>query len=125
MFLWASAAASFLTFLIHTFIGGRAVARPLLADESLPKASKWLNYYCWHITTFLLLFMSIALALLAASGTGPSLRAVFLFNAVFCAVLSALSAWVALKGKIKPLRFPSTSLFALIAAFCAAAAFRL
>lgn len=36
-----------------------------------------------------------------------------------CVVLSALSAWVAHKGPINPLRFPSTTLFAVTAVIAA------
>jgi hypothetical protein len=40
----AAALASALTCAVHTFAGGVAVARPLLASSALPPASKWLNY---------------------------------------------------------------------------------
>jgi hypothetical protein len=39
---WAAAAASLVTLAVHTFVGGAFVARPLLSDQSLPKAAKWL-----------------------------------------------------------------------------------
>lgn len=119
-FLWSAAVASAITFAVHTFIGGRFVARPLLADRSLPKAAKWLAYYCWHITTILLAAMAAAYGWAAWNGEARDLAIAITGLA---ALLSALSAGVALKGRINPLRFPSTSLFALIACLGAAALF--
>ncbi len=60
--LWSAAITSIVTFAVHVFAGGVYVARPLLADQTLPKASKWLNYYCWHITSVLILFLGAAFA---------------------------------------------------------------
>lgn len=128
LFLAAASAAALATLFVHLFIGGRRVARPLLADRALPRAAKWLSYYCWHIATLAIAFMAI---MFAAAGTGELSRAAEIWAvekivaagfALFAASLSALSVWVALKGAIHPLRFPSTSLFALIAALAAAAA---
>ena len=65
LLLWLAAAMALITTLVHTFAGGREVARPLLASNALPPASKWLNYYCWHITTILLAFMTAGYALAA------------------------------------------------------------
>lgn len=108
---WAAALVSLVTFVVHTFIGGPRVAGPLLASSQLPPASKWLNYYCWHIATTLLLAMPLGFGYVALHPDRPEL-AVFL--TVLSAALSVLSAAVALKGRIHPLRFPSTSLFLLI-----------
>ncbi len=110
--LWAAATMSVVTFSVHTFIGGPRVAAPLLANSSLPKASKWLNYYCWHITTIYTLFMGGAYAYVALHPDRPEL---VVFLTILNAALSLLSAAVARKGGINPFRFPSTSLFASVA----------
>ncbi len=117
-FLFAASASSFVTFLVHTFAGGRVVARPLLADASLPRAAKWLAYYCWHIATVLLLGMALAFAWCAMLPGGEALAAA---ATLLAAALSPLSMVVALKGGINPIRFPSTSLFAVTAILGAAA----
>lgn len=114
MLILAAAIVSAITFFVHTFIGGKFVARPLLDDTHLPKASKWLNYYCWHVTTVTIIFLTVAFVGLHVS-VPLTERTVLIFLAAFTSSLSALSALVALKGGINPLRFPSTSLFALIA----------
>lgn len=117
MFLLAAALA-FVTFAVHTFVGGVFVARPLLADARLPKASKWLNYYCWHNTTVMILAVAGAFAYSAFTPQRPELA---IFATAMTAIVSVLSAAVAIKGGIHPLRFPSTSLFAATAALGSAA----
>ncbi len=112
--LWAAVVASVVTFLVHTFIGGPRVAEPLLKDTSLPKASKWLNYYCWHITTIYTLLMGGAYAFVALHPDRPEL---VVFLSILNTALAGLSIAVALKGGINPIRFPSTSLFSTVALF--------
>ncbi|MBK8629488.1 MAG: hypothetical protein IPN84_04580 [Sphingomonadales bacterium] len=112
--IWFAAAALIagVTFYVHTFIGGPRVAGPLLADGHLPKASKWLNYYCWHIVTILLAAMTLAFASVAMGWASHDIA--WLLGGLSL-LLSALSILVAVKGGINPLRFPSTSLFASVA----------
>lgn len=117
--LWSAAATSALTFAVHLCVGGVRVARPLLADRGLPRASKWLNYYCWHVTTVVIAFKTAALALLAVAPREETAAAAFL--AALSAALSLLSASVALKARIAPWRFPSTSLFAATTVLVASA----
>jgi hypothetical protein len=109
---WAAAVMSVVTFSIHTFVGGPRVAVPLLANSGLPKASKWLNYYCWHVTTIYTLFMGAAYAYVALHPDRPEL---VVFLTFFNTALSLLSVVVARMGGINPFRFPSTSLFASVA----------
>ena len=111
-FFWAAAFMSVITFAVHTFIGGPRVAKPLLENNDLPKASKWLNYYCWHITTIFTFAMGGAYAYVALH---PDRLEFVVFLTVVTAAFSVLSVAVALKGNINPFRFPSTSLFATVA----------
>jgi hypothetical protein len=110
-FLWAAALMSVVTFAVHTFIGGPRVAAPLLADKNLPKASKWLNYYCWHITTIYTFVMGGAYAYVALN---PEKIEMVVLLSILNISFSILSAVVAVKGHINPFRFPSTSLFASV-----------
>jgi hypothetical protein len=116
--MWAISFVAAVTFAVHAFVGGPRVAGPLLADTCLPKAAKWLNYYCWHIVTILLAFMVGAFAWLAVASEPAVSRAALYFFGSLSLALSTLSIAVALKGGIHPLRFPSTTLFALIALLC-------
>jgi len=109
--LWAAAVMSVVTFAIHTFIGGPRVAVPLLANTNLPIASKWLNYYCWHITTIYTFVMGGAYAYVAIY---PERIELVVFVSILNVSFAILSAIVAMKGNINPFRFPSTSLFASV-----------
>lgn len=109
--LWAAAIMSVVTFAVHTFVGGPRVATPLLADTNLPKASKWLNYYCWHITTIYTFVMGGAYAYVAFNTERIEL---VVFLSILNVSFAILSAVVAIKGNINPFRFPSTSLFATV-----------
>ena len=109
--LWSTVVMSFITFAIHTFVGGPRVAKPLLENNNLPIASKWLNYYTWHITTIFTLLMGGAYAYVALNPEKPEL---VVFLTILTGSFSLLSAVVAIKGNINPFRFPSTSLFAIV-----------
>lgn len=110
-FLWTAAIVSVITFIIHTFIGGPRVAVPLLNNRDLPKASKWLNYFCWHMVTIYNFSIGGAYTYVALHPT--KLELVF-FLTVLNTGFAILSAAIAMKGKIHPLRFPSTSLFGIL-----------
>ncbi|WP_299989613.1 hypothetical protein [uncultured Ruegeria sp.] len=45
--------------LIHVFMGGPEVARPLLAAGNLEKQPKYVAYYCWHLVSISLGLMSL------------------------------------------------------------------
>lgn len=109
--LWAAAVVSVITFAIHTFIGGPRVAKPLLANNDLSKASKWLNYFCWHMVTIYTFSMSGAYAYVAIY---PERFELIIFLTVLNTSFAILSTAIAMKGKIHPLRFPSTSLFTIL-----------
>ena len=109
--LWAAAFMSAVTFVVHTFIGGPVVAVPLLKNTSLPRASKWLNYYCWHVTTIYTFAMGGAYTYVALN---PGKIELVVFLSTINAAFSILSAAVAMKGDINPFRFPSTLLFATV-----------
>jgi hypothetical protein len=110
-FFWAACATALTTFCVHTFIGGIYVARPLLADQGLPPAAKWLAYYCWHLVTLMLGALALVFAAMAARSIASDIA---LALSIFCLCCSALSMAVATRGGIAPLRFPSTSLFAVV-----------
>ena len=110
-FLWSAVIMSFVTFIIHTFIGGPRVAKPLLENNDLSKASKWLNYYTWHITTIFTFLMGGGYGYVALHPNHPEL---VVFLTILTGAFSLLSIAVALKGEINPFRFPSTSLFAIV-----------
>ena len=108
-----AAVMSLVTFGVHTFVGGRVVALPLLAAKDLSRASLWLNYFTWHMVTVILLFMTAGFAWAAAY---PDAFDVAVLLMLMAATFSPLCIWVALKGRIAPWRFPASWLFLLILA---------
>jgi hypothetical protein len=109
----AASVVALVTFAVHTVVGGIYVVRPLHAVEGLTRASRWLSYYCWHMTTVTLLAMA---AMFAYAAWQPEARAFGVLFTVLAAVFSLLCVGVAIKGGVRPYRFPATSLFAVIAA---------
>ncbi len=107
-----AATLALVTCAVHVFAGGAHVVRPLLAASDITRASRWLNYYCWHIVTLLILVMAACFGLAARD---PAFRDLAVLFTLLAGGLSVLSATVALRGGVGPHRFPSTSLFAAIA----------
>ena len=105
-----AAGLSLITAGVHTFAGGVYVARPLLADRDLPRVSRCMNYFCWHLTTILLVVQAGAFAW--AAGAPESRELAVLFTGLD-AVYAALCAWVGLREGIAPWKLPAMSLFAV------------
>lgn len=103
-----AAAFGVLGFGVHTFIGGRVVARPLLDTPGLPRAARWLAYFCWHIATVVLVTMAASFAWASLDPRGAPLAVLFTGLAL---VLAALCAWVAAEGRLRILRLPPFLLF--------------
>ncbi|WP_428642788.1 hypothetical protein [Roseibium sp.] len=67
IFLLIAAGLSAGVCLIHTFLGGREIAVPLLQAADLAPVPKYVSYFCWHIVT-------IALAAIAAMFAFAAMR---------------------------------------------------
>lgn len=62
---FASAAfVSFAWFLVHLFVGGKQVARPLLTSDIEPIVLQTL-YLCWHLTSVTIAIMAILFGIAA------------------------------------------------------------
>jgi hypothetical protein len=64
----AAAAVAMLTACVHTFLGGREIATPLLAASDLRTIPKLTSYYCWHLVTITLFAMAAGYGWAATSG---------------------------------------------------------
>jgi hypothetical protein len=112
-----AAAIAFAIFVIHTFAGGRFVARPLLAASGLHPVPKITAYYCWHITTIVLFAMGVVL-LYAAVVPNPAL--VWLIWSLALA-FALLNLGLAFRYRLRPSRLPQWMMFAALAASIAPA----
>lgn len=104
---------NFVTFLVHWQVGGIYASRPLLAAKDITDASRWLNYFCWHIVTILLLIMTGVLALGAFERVSNDAIAIV---ALIAGSISLLSVAVTIRAGIQPHRFPASYLLASVAA---------
>ncbi|MDZ3831873.1 MAG: hypothetical protein U0S50_08660 [Sphingopyxis sp.] len=114
-FLWIAAALGLTTFVVHTFVGSRyAVPALIAAEATLPKATIWLNYLCWHIVSGLLLILALALATVATGRI--HIDAAIPIAAVFCWI-SVWSVLTTFKAHIPAYRFPASWLGGATALF--------
>lgn len=112
----AASLLSLAWFFVHLILGGKEVARPLLADEGLPDMARQVLYVCWHFVSATIAIMAILFAL-----------AVLLNNSGYAVGGTLLAAGFALAGiAIGPLRgwrystIPQGWLFVPVAAMGAA-----
>ena len=97
LFLIAAAIAATGVTLLHVFVGGRAIARPLLLARDMHPVARLTNYYCWHGVTVVL--AGLAGAFLWAA-LDPAAWPVAVFAAVLCAGFAVLGiALVRLTGQ--------------------------
>ena len=106
----SAAIVSLFTWGVHTFLGGPAVAKPLL-DSDMEEVAKYTNYYCWHAITIVLFAMAGGYAYAAFVPAGWDVAALFTFLAVAFAVWSwVLIFW----SKRTALELPQWTLFLAI-----------
>jgi len=94
--------------LTHFFLGGKVVATPLLAAESLNKVSKFTNYYCWHMVTIVLAAQSLAFAL-AMQAPDERLLAMFATGGAIAFMVWSLAMIATFKLRL--MNFPQWLLF--------------
>lgn len=95
---------------IHTFLGGKEAAVPLLASKLLP-VPKFTNYYTWHMVTITLFAMACGYFYGAFSPDGFEI-AVLLTGLSVC--YAALSFGLIITKKRRLLELPQWSLFLVI-----------
>jgi hypothetical protein len=106
-FLLAAAVVSLITFLAHLFWGGHEVAKPLL-NADMPEDIKLTTYYCWHITSVVLLIMAFAFAYVALLEFDSPLTIALTSIAAACALLNL---GLILVRSLKPLDYPQWIFF--------------
>jgi len=114
VFLLAASAASFITFALHTWLGGPEVAGPLLRSGDMRNVAKYTNYYCWHLVTIMLFAMGCALVWAAYNPDGIELAWFMLFLALSFMVWNL---WLLVWKKQSFIKMPQWFLFLVISVF--------
>lgn len=89
MFMAAGALAA-VWFLVHVFIGGREIARPLVQATGLAPQVRHTQYLCWHFTSVGIACMSGLFFASAFGGPSAFATSATLMAAGFCGVGVAL-----------------------------------
>lgn len=58
-----------LWFIVHLFVGGRQIARPLVEAHGLNPVVRHTQYLCWHFTTVAIAGMAVFFGIAAGGGT--------------------------------------------------------
>ncbi|HEX8415881.1 MAG TPA: hypothetical protein VF637_18655, partial [Sphingomicrobium sp.] len=104
----AAALLAYVTDAVHTFVGtSYAVPALVGAGETLPKATIWLNFMCWHIVTGVLFILATCIAAVAMGRLSAN---VMLPCGAAFAWISVMSIFTTLKAGIPILRFPASYL---------------
>jgi len=108
-----AAIVSFLVALIHVFIGGPEVARPLLRTTELGTVPRLTAYYCWHLVSITLIAMAVGFAIPALTGQD------WMSGLLWTIIAAGFALWSLVLALLKsqPLfRFPQWALFLPVAA---------
>ena len=111
--LIAAAALAALTTLVHFFVGGRQVAKPLLETGELNSLVKFTHYFCWHIVTIALAAMALGLAY---AGLNPGGRDVAILMVVLAATIAVWNFAMNARHRLKASRHPQFVFFIAIVA---------
>ncbi len=107
IWIWLAFGTSAITFLLHTFVGGPDVAKPLL-ESDMATVPKYTNYYCWHLVT-LTLFAMAGSFLVAA--VWPSAWELSLLATALAAGFAIWSVLLNIIAKTSFLKLPQWILF--------------
>lgn len=106
-YLIAAAALSALWFLVHVFLGGREVARPLRTATGMTDEARLVAWMCWHFT-------SVALAVMALGYGGAALWNLpgMAISATAMALGFALTGtWITARSDVAFIKAPQGLLF--------------
>jgi len=97
-----AAALSTAWFLVHLFLGGKQIARPLLDNTTLAPIVRDTQYLCWHLTTAGIAVQAILFALAIVLNTPAYAVAGTLLAASFAVTGIAIPPAVGQRFKAMP-----------------------
>jgi len=111
MLAYIAAFIAFAWVLVHAFVGGREIGRPLRQNESLDELTSAVAWLCWHFTTILI----IALAYLPAAGAYTQDTGLVAAGTLVAAAMAIFGIWATLFTKQSYKNMPQGWLFVPIA----------
>ncbi|HER26508.1 MAG TPA: hypothetical protein ENI69_05310 [Rhodospirillales bacterium] len=111
--IYAAIIVNFAIFLIHVFVGGPAIARPMLAATDLKTVAKLTNYYCWHLVSIVLFAMGLCWIWFLAD---PAAREVAILATGFSVAFLVWGLVLVVWKRQRHLEMPQWILFAASAA---------
>jgi len=113
LYFVAASIACFITFAIHTWLGGPPTVGPLLKSRDMHDVAKYTNYYCWHLVTIVLVAMACSFGWASLYSDGIELAwLAFLLSTSFMLWSLVLVVW----KKQRFFELPQWTLFACISA---------
>jgi hypothetical protein len=100
-----------LALLLHVFVGGLRIVRPLLAADFAPFA-KWLSYFCFHLVSLTIVAMAAGFGWAAVDFHARPVAAVLTALAFLAALLMV---YVAIRGRMSIVKAPPFWLYFSIA----------
>ncbi|WP_299375481.1 hypothetical protein [uncultured Tateyamaria sp.] len=82
----AAAGLAALWLAVHVVVGGRQIARPLIAAPELSATVRHTHYLCWHLTTATIVCMAAFFATAALTGIAAYAMAATVLALVFSIV---------------------------------------
>ncbi len=113
LYFYAAGAISGVWLLVHLFLGGREVARPLLASVELDPMVRDVQYLCWHFTSVGIAGIALFYVLAAMSETVSYAVA----GTVLAAGFTVTGVGLVIKQKAAHLKVPQGCLFLPVALF--------
>lgn len=112
IWFFAAGGVSALNALIHIFAGGKEVAKPLLSSTDLGTVPRLTAYFCWHITTIVLVAMAAGFLWL---GYHPDDTSLAILLTGLAGAFALLSLGLVRVHRVGPLALPQWILFSAIA----------
>lgn len=106
-----AAGLTLITALIHLFAGGDEVAKPLLGSADMGTVPRLTAYYCWHITSIILVAMAGGFAFV---GFHPEETSLAVLLTGLTAAFAALSIVLVVVNRLGLLALPQWIFFTAI-----------
>ncbi|ACT60159.1 hypothetical protein [Hirschia baltica] len=109
----AASIAAFGVLILHVFVGGKLVAKPLLKGDAAEAQVRYTQYFCWHVVTIWLAVLAVGLGYAACHMNSDDI-AILLSGGAILSALWGLILPPAVKQKYS--QMPQGVMYVLIGA---------